>query len=345
MKKILIILSVLMLTVVGCSQNTDNGDSSDLTLTIYTPAAQDNIDVVVPAFEAATGIKVNVIRGATGEIYSRIQAEAGNPQSDIAWLPTSTILLDTSYFEEYVSPHDSLYSQEFRNDNGFTTQIDYNSPVIIYNTDLVNFEIRGYQDLLDPSLKGKIAMGNAASSSSAYSHLENMLLAFGKGSDNDEKAFSDEAWDFVEKFYLNLDGKIVDSSSVTFEGVKSGEYAVGMSWDTPAYEYLKEEVPNIKVVFVEEGVIPGTNSLSIIKNAKNKEAAKKFIDWLSSKEGQSVYGLDSIGANPILPGAEVADYKKSIDELKVIYRTTEWQSESKGAILEKFQDLYTKVFE
>lgn len=353
MKKILSLLVVLLLIVSGCSSQSDpqpsnqpdQGSDSKGSITIYTPTAQDNLDVMIPAFEEATGIKVEVIRGSSGEVYSRIQAEAENPQADVAWIPTSTVLLDTSYFEEYVSPHDSLYDEAFRNTTGFTTQVGYNAPVIIYNTNLVDFEINGYADLLNPELKGKIAMGNAASSSSAYNHLENMLLAMGTGTTNDEKANSQEAWDFVRAFYENLDGKIVDSSSVTYEGVLSGEYAVGMAWDTPAQAYMAEGIENLKVVFMDEGVIPGTASVSLIKNATNPEGAKAFIDWFSSMEGQSVYGMQCLGANPILPGAEVADYKLGINDLNVIPRTTEWQAESKPGILALYEEMYLDIFE
>lgn len=347
MKRILLCLVVLMLVLTGCGKaDKDPGvDEGKGTITIYTPTAQNNLDVVIPAFEEATGIKVEVIRGSSGEVYSRIQAEAQNPQADVAWIPTSTVLLDTSYFDQYVSVHNDLYDEEFQNTSGFATEIGYNAPVIIYNTNLVDFEIKGYADLLNPALFGKIAMGNAASSSSAYNHLENMLLAMGVGADNYAKAYSDEAWAFVEAFYKNLDGKIVDSSSVTYEGVLSGEYAVGMSWDTPAQSYLAEGVEHLKVVFMEEGVIPGTGCVALIKNAPNPEGGKAFIDFLASMEGQSVYGRDALGANPILPGAEVASYKPKIADLNVIPRTTEWQAETKPIILQRYEAMYLEIFE
>jgi len=344
MKRFLLILTVLLLILTGCNTN-QNPPTEKGTITLCTATTQDNLDVIIPAFEAATGYKIEAIRGSTGEIYARIQAEAENPKCDVAWIATSYVLLDTSYFDQYVSPHDGLYDDVFKNSSGFTTQDGYNSPVIIYNTNLVDFEIKGYKDLLNPKLKGKIAMGNSASSSSAYNHLENMLLAMGVGADNYEKANSPEAWAFVENFFKNLDGKIVDSSSVTYEGVLSGEYAVGMSWDTPAQAYMAEGIDYLKVVYMEEGVIPGTGCAALIKNAPNPDGAKAFIDWISSQEGQSVLGRDCLGANPILATAELAPYKAKISDLNVIPRTTEWQAETKEGILAKYEEMYLRIFE
>lgn len=321
------------------------GAESGGKLVLYTSTAQDNLDIVLPAFEEATGIKVELIRGSTGEINARIQAEAQNPYGDVAWIPESYILSDTSYFESYVSENDSLYEEAFRNTSGYATNINYAIPVIIYNKDLVDFEITGYADLLKPELKGKIAMGNASSSSSAYNQLENMVLAMGKGDTLDAKVDSEEAWAYVEDFLKNLDGIIVDSSSATYKGVLSGEYAVGMSWDTPAQEYLADKVENIGVVYMEEGVIPKQSSVAVIKNASNIENAKKFVDFMSSKEGQSVLGAKVLGANPLMSGVEIADYKMDISSLHTIPITTQWSADKKEDILKKYEDLYLDILE
>lgn len=314
-------------------------------LVLYTSTAQDNLDIVLPAFEEATGIKVELIRGSTGEINARIQAEAQNPYGDVAWIPESYILSDPSYFESYVSENDSLYDQAFRNTSGYATNINYAIPVIIYNKELVDFEITGYADLLKPELKGKIAMGNAASSSSAYNQLENMVLAMGKGDTLDAKVDSEEAWAYVEEFLKNLDGIIVDSSSATYKGVLSGEYAVGMSWDTPAQEYLADKVENVGVVYMKEGVIPKQSSVAVIKNASNMENAKKFVDYMSSQEGQSVLGAKVLGANPLMSGVEIADYKMDISSLHTIPITTQWSADKKEDILKRYEDLYLDILE
>ena len=130
------------------AETSENKAESGGKLVLYTSTAQDNLDIVLPAFEEATGIKVELIRGSTGEINARIQAEAQNPYGDVAWIPESYILSDTSYFESYVSENDSLYEEAFRNTSGYATNINYAIPVIIYYKDLVDFEITGYADLL-----------------------------------------------------------------------------------------------------------------------------------------------------------------------------------------------------
>ena len=46
-------------------------------ITIYSAAPQDLLDQVIPAFEKASRIKVDVIKGGSGDLINRLRAEAG----------------------------------------------------------------------------------------------------------------------------------------------------------------------------------------------------------------------------------------------------------------------------
>ena len=182
MKKILSILLVALLAVLSLSANgaaESKGDSNRLVL--ITSSADDNLNSVIPAFEEKTGIDVEIITGSTGEVYSRIQAEKENPSCDVTWIGEYYAIMDTSLFETYVSPNDAEYPEQFKNTTGVFTATNGTCPVIIWNKNQVPQGIKGYADLLNPEFKGKIAFGDAGTSSSAYNHLENMLIDFGDG--------------------------------------------------------------------------------------------------------------------------------------------------------------------
>lgn len=359
MKKLLammLTLAMVLMLAVGCSsggtpapssQEPSGSDSGSTPpagsnkLTMYTATASENLDILIPAFEEATGIQVEIVTAGTGEVYARIKAEAENPSCDVTWISANYVYQDTSYFEPYVSVNNDKLPADYQTSDGYINLTNRTASVIIYNKDLVgDIEIKGYADLLDPALKGKIAHGDAAKSSSAYNHLENMILAMGDGA-----ADSPEAWDYVEKFLNQLDGRIVDSSGAIHKGVVSGEYAVGLTWDTPAQTYLAEGIDNIGVVFMEEGVVNSVSGVAIIKNAPNLENAKKFVDFMTSSEGQSLIGTQLPGANPIRTDVEIADYKVPLDKMNGIIIDPLWTSEHKAGIVEQYQDLYLKIFE
>lgn len=335
MKKFLALMlsAILCLTVLPAL-------AADETLVLITATAADNLDVVIPAFEAATGIKVEIITAGTGEVYSRIQNETNNPSADVTWISASYVMRDTSYFTPYVSQYDAELPEAYRAGEGYINFTNFTVPVILVNKNLVDVEIKGYKDLLDPSLFGKIAHGDAAASSSAYNHLENMLYAVGNGD-----MFADEAWEYVNAFLKQLDKRIVNSSGTIYRGVESGEYAVGMTWDTPSLAYLAQGIDYLEMVTMEEGALCSPSGVAIIKNCKNEEAAKKFVDFMTGKECQSLLGTQVPGANPIRADVEIAPYKTSLANMNAMVIDSAVSSENKPKVLERYQELYLEIFE
>lgn len=324
-------------------------NSKSVTLTLYTSTSEDNLQILLPKFEEATGIKVEYVYGKTATMVSRVTAEKDDPQGDVVWLPSQYIESNNDCYASYTAANEKAKPADYQSKDGFCSVTNYSIPVLIYNTTLVTGDITGYDDLLKADVKGKMAFGDATTSSSAYNHLENMLLDFGTGSTVVEKLASDSAWAYVDSFYQNLDKKIVESSATTLTGVVSGEYAVGLSWDTKGYEALSDKVTspegtykNIKVSFMSEGVVPKTSGVGIIKNSKHMDAAKKFIDWMSSVEGQNILGTGIAGTNPIITTASVSSFKKNIADLKTYAITSDESNDNKAAVLEKYKDIVQK---
>ena len=335
---VLVILMFCCVLILSAGGSTEGNDSNKLVL--ITASADDNLNSVIPAFEEKTGIEVEIITGSTGEVYSRIQAERDNPSCDVTWIGEYYAIMDTSLFETYVSPNDEDYPEAFKNTTGVFTAVNGTCPVIIWNKELVPNGIKGYKDLLNPELKGKIAFGDAGTSSSAYNHLENMLIDFGNG---DVEA--DSAWDYVESLLNQLDGRIVNSSSVTYRGVASGEYAVGLSWDAPALELAQSENNTTDFCYMEEGSASKLSGVCIIKGAKNLENAKKFIDFMSSAEGQTLLATNSAGANPVRTDVDMPESKAIMKTANIFPVNSVWSESVKAGVQERFTDLMMEVME
>jgi len=342
MKKLLtIILLVLLVSGLVFANGEQEGTTKkDNNLVLITSTAADNINAVVPAFEEKYGIKVDLITGSTGEVFSRIQAESANPSCDITWIGEYYVLNSPDLFEEYVSSNDSQYPEGFRNKSGLLTATNGTAPVIMWNKEMVPEGISSYKDLLNPELQGKIAFGDAATSSSAYNHLENMLIDFGDGD-----VFAEEGWDFVKQLLTQLNGKVVNSSSVTYKGVVSGEYAVGLSWDAPALQLINSETSNVGFCYMEEGSASKVSGIAIMKNCNNLENAKLFVDFISSQEGQELLANNSAGANPIRTDIEFPEYKQIMKTANIFSVDAVWSSTIKAQVQEKFTDLFMDYVE
>ena len=110
-------------------------------------------------------------------------------------------------FEPYVNENEDMVRDEFKNQEGNLSRFTDVPSVLMVNTNLIgDTVVEGYGDLLKPELKGKIAMCNPSTSSSAYEHLINMLYAMGQGN-------PEEGWDYVEQFVRNLNCLLYTSCS------------------------------------------------------------------------------------------------------------------------------------
>lgn len=355
MKKLIsILLALCLLTcVAACSPSTP--DEPDVTqppvdvtdpvnvsnkLTVYSSESDEVLNLVVPAFEKATDIKVDIISAKTGELMKRIESEGANPQADLLLGSNSATLSGLKeYFSDYTSVNDAAMSEGFTNDSGCFTPYKADGSVIIVNKSLLadlGIEVKGYADLLQPELKGKIAMADSATSSSAREHLLNILVDFADG-DNE----SDEGWDYVKALLENAEGKILESSGAIYKGVADGEYAVGLSYENPCLTLVRDGA-DVEVIYMEEGTVFAAATVQILNNCQNPDNAKKFVDFVTSEEIQSRLGMEAC-VRPLRANVAVADYMTPLED--IVQRTVnrDWAAENKDYLAETFTDMVTDL--
>ena len=328
MKKILCVCLTLALALASFAALAD-----DNVLVIYSPNSDTEVDNIIPAFEDATGIQVELLSMGTGECGTRIDSENDNPQADVMWggMNYGVYVQHPDLWADYTSPNEALIDEGYRQGEvkAYSNSNLSGSGCLIINNELakeLGVTITGYNDLLKPELKGKIASGDPTKSSSAWAELTNMLLVMG------EEAYDEKAWEFVEKFVAQLDGIQLDSSSAIYKGVANGEYVVGVSYEDPCIQMLASGA-DVSVVYPIEGTVWLPAATAIVKGAPHEKNAQAFIDFQLSDAGQSIYaGLTTRAVNSRLPLGN--EYMKPFSEINVVYEDipycaehkTEWQA-------------------
>lgn len=332
----------MMIVAAGCGggeKKATNGQGEEKVLTVYSARSESLNNAVIPKFEKATGIKVNLVVAGTGEVVKRVNSEKANPLGDVLWAADETMLSGSKdLFLEYVSKENDNMMDAFKNKHGVFTPAFADPTVLIVNTELKgDVKIEGFADLLNPALKGKIAFGDPVNSSSAFQSLMAMLYANGKDGD----PMSPEAWAYVGKFIANLDGKMANSSSQVYKGVAGGEYVVGLTWEDPAAGLVKNGA-KVAVVFPTEGAIFPGESVQIIKGSKHPENAKKFVDFMLSEEIQSAIGQE-LTVRPLRKNIKLADYMTPIEKINLAKNYDEaWVAANKVEITKKFSEQLEK---
>ena len=139
-------------------------------LVIYSPNSEGLLNATIPLFEEKYGVNVELIQAGTGELVKRIQSEKNDPYADVLFGGSWSLMYSNEdLWEPYVSANDANVIDAYKNKCGFITGNVLDGSVLIVNTDLVgDIQIEGYEDLLNPALKGKIATADPANSSSAF---------------------------------------------------------------------------------------------------------------------------------------------------------------------------------
>lgn len=308
-------------------------------LVVYSPATENQINAVIPLFEEKTGIEVEVITGGTGELLARVDAEGENPYADVIFGGGESSYAEYSHiFQDYVSPEDENLIPSARNTLGYCTNYYFDSSILLVNTDLVgDIEIKGYEDLLVPELKGKIAMPDPTASSSAMMHIETILTDFGGLTLENE-----EGWNVVKELVANLDGKLASGSSAAWKSVADGEMVVALSYEEAGIILARDGAP-VEVVYPEEGTVFTPSTAGIVKNCQNLENAKLFIDFLLSQEVQNIFCND-LDIRPVRDDVTYPDYFRPATDVKTVALDQAYVNEHKEEIVSKYMDAYMDVY-
>ena len=299
-------------------------------LVLYSPLTTSMIENMLAMFEKDTGIKTECLAMGTGDALKRIAAESEKPQCDILWSGTiGTVASSGKYFQDYLCANEDAFFPEYRNVEGNMTRFDCVPSVIMINTNLIgNIEVKGYADLLNPALKGKIVFANPQASSSSFEHLVNMLYAMGTGG-------QPNGWDYVQKFCKQLPNGCVNSSSAVYKGVADGEYTVGLTFEQGAATYVSQG--NVKVVYMEEGVIIRGDGVYIVKDCPNLVSARAFVDWLTGYAAQE-YMNSTQFRRTIRKDIPETSAMQSMASIKVIVDDEKVASANKADWVSRFQD-------
>ncbi|MGL1892810.1 MAG: extracellular solute-binding protein [Spirochaetaceae bacterium] len=333
----------LILTIVSCQKKAEPMAAekpvevvkSDK-LVVYSPNSDGLLNSTIIPFEEKYGVKVEIISAGTGELFKRLQGEKNAPYADVAFGGAfATYMVNKDLFQDYKSKNDSNLIDLYRNTTGFITPYVLDGSVILVNKTLAgDLGIKGYKDLLNPDLKGKIVSANPTASSSAYAHLTNILNAVGKGDYE-----SAEAWDFVKDLFSNT--VVIGSSSSVWKGVRDGEYAVGLSYEDPSVTLVRDGA-DVEVIYMEEGVVYLPAGAGIISGAENLENAKLFIDFITSADIQNTYGT-TLTNRPVMSNVATPDFMTNISQIKLIKEDMEYVYKNKGALQDHFKDIFVDL--
>ncbi|MFA5852997.1 MAG: ABC transporter substrate-binding protein [Spirochaetales bacterium] len=327
MKKIALLLASLMLICVLIPAVAKPGQS----VVVYSSVDEVNAKKILDAFTADTGTAVQFVQLSSGPAYARIKAESSNPQADV-WFGAPSenhiIAKEEKLTVAYKGPNFDKLGKEFKDPDGYWRSFYMNPMAFAINKEVLGRigapKPASWADLLNPAYKGQIQMPSPQSSGTAYNVVASLVVLMGE-----EKAF-----DYMKKLAPNVQ-TYTSSGTAPSKAVQVGQCAIALQFTPAFFEAIEKGFP-IEVVFPKEGVWFEAPAVSILKGAKNLEAAQTLIDWLSSVKGQSVMTEKKTFFYPVVAGAKLGAGMPAFESLKTIDVDPIWAGESKKRLVERW---------
>lgn len=248
-------------------------------LVLYTSQPNEDAQRTVDAFQAAyPDVEVEWTRDGTTRVMAKLRAEfeAGAPQPDVL-LIADMVTMEGLKAEGRLMPHPdadvSAYDPVIMDDEKHYFSTKLITTGIVYNTGAPMVPT-SYADLLSEEAADKLAMPSPLTSGAATIHMAAIT------------SHPDLGWEFYEGL-AEQGANPQGGNGGTYRAIAGGEKLYGFVVDFLPIREMANGAP-VNFVFPEEGVSAVTEPVAILSTAQNPDAAKAFVDFLISAEGQQL---------------------------------------------------------
>lgn len=262
------------------------------TLFVYTSMKESLIGELKEAFlKKHPEIKMDHQSAGAGKLMAKIAAEreSGKILADVLWtseVPDFYQLKKEGLLLPYVSPEFKAALNPLPDHDGSFTAVRLGTLGIAYNTRFIKEPPKSWDDLKKPAYKGAYGIANPALSGTAYMSVALLSKTFG--------------WEYFEALRKN-GAKMGKGSGQVVDDTASGDLVASLGVDYITLDKIDKGATLGLAYPPEVLVIP--SPIAIFKNSPNAEAAKKFVDFVLSQEGQTIIAHE--GTLPVRTDVEV----------------------------------------
>ena len=152
----------------------------------------------------------------------------------------------------------------------------------------------------------------------------------------------DAGWDKVGRLLANT--KVLNRSTLVFQGVGNGEFALGMSLEYAGLLWAANGAP-VQVVYPQDGTVAQMEGVAIIKDGPNPAAAQAFVDYITRKDVREAILRFAFrrAARQDLDLAKLPGQMPTLKDVKLIPYDEEGWGARRAETLQKIQDLVRRT--
>jgi putative spermidine/putrescine transport system substrate-binding protein len=356
MKRMLVVLASALFVATGLFAQSAATSTKDLKALVAAAQKEGQLTVIalphdwvnygeaIQVFQAKYGIAINELNpdGSSGDEIEAIKANKGNmgPQAPDV-IDVGLSFGPSAKAEGLLAPYKvqtwSTIPDSIKDKDGYWFGDYYGALAFEVNADVVKNIPKDWSDLLKPEYKGKIALaGDPRTANQAIMTVVAASLASG-GSLKD----MGPGLKFFDK--LNKAGNFVPVIAVPGT-VASGETPITIRWDYNALANRDKSAgnPNISVTLPATGIVAGVYIQAISAYAPHPSAARLWMEFLYSDEGQIIwlkgYGhparFNDLAKRKVIPADVAAKLPPAASYAKAVFPSLDDQAAEKQAISE-----------
>lgn len=293
------------------------GEPADVV--VYVALDRAHSEPIVRAFEEQTGLVVDahydVEANKSLGLRTRIQEESNNPLADVFWnneVVQTVLLADAGLLAPYTSPNASDIPEQYQDPDGHWTGFGARARVLIVNTDRMPDEDSrptGMEAFVDPQHEGIAGMAKPLTGTTAAhaallierDGLEETLALFEAMRDNQVSFGPGNA-------HLM---RLVREGELAFGWTDTDDAKVALDEGFPVAQVIPDQGPD------DPGLILIPNTISLVADAANPDAAKRFIDYVLQREIEERLAHGLSAQIPVRAGVPKPDHVLDVGALKV----------------------------
>ena len=320
----LAVFVVLLFAVAGCGGSTASGggggESSTSgsgasggggTLTLYSGQHEQTTQALVKDFTKKTGIEVRIRSGEDTELASQVAAEGSASPADVFFAANSPALTQLSQKGLLAKADQSTLNKippRYNSPSGTWAGITGRAVVLTFNSSMVQKgKLPGsIMDLSRPEWKGKVAISKEADFIPVVTAVR--LI---------EGPSAAKQW--LEG--LKRNAEVYNDNEGVLKAVNDGQVATGILnnyyWFRQAEEVGAKNM-NAKLYYFgnqDPGALLVVSGAGVLKSSDNPKPARKFVDYLASKDAQRVIANSTSYEYTLNPEVQRNPKLKPLDQL------------------------------
>jgi putative spermidine/putrescine transport system substrate-binding protein len=320
-----------------------------ITVGIYTGQQGEHVrKKIIPPFEATHNCKVYTTLGVTLEQIAALRATRNNPRYSVMFVDDVGVAMGKNEGLIEKLPQDEIPNMKrllkrFVFYDGYGAGFAMSMASLAYATQTTK-PPESYSELWDPKFRQRFLMETPKATQSIYLLIAAVTLETGKPYAQAQYLI-DQAWPKMAALKPNV-LSIFENETAIMQMIQGQADIAGIFYSKSVNPYNAKGAP-VAMCYPREGTFAGINTLTLVKNAPDRELGIAFIDWMLDPGVQQALAEASLAA-PTISGLEfkpdVAKYiaypESKMDEMGIFSPDWTFINPLRPQLVEKYNQVF-----